>query len=101
MSLRQRRAFLQQVGAGALAGTALSGLAPGTVADARPVPKRIKVGQIGVGHPHASKLAVYRKSPDYEVVGVVEPDAALRKRAEGQALYRGLRWMTQAQLLEV
>ena len=31
---------------------------------------------------HATKLAVYRESPDYEVVGVVEPDAGLRKRAE-------------------
>ena len=34
--------------------------------------KPIRVGQIGVGHGHATKLAVYRASPDYEVVGVVE-----------------------------
>ena len=26
---------------------------------------RIKIGQIGVGHAHASKLSVYRASPDY------------------------------------
>ncbi|MEZ6079642.1 MAG: hypothetical protein R3C56_29430 [Pirellulaceae bacterium] len=37
----------------------------------------IRVGQIGVGHAHANKLAVYRASPDYEVVGVVEPDPLL------------------------
>ena len=38
---------------------------------------KIKVGQIGVGHAHASKLSVYRASADYEVVGIVEPDAAV------------------------
>jgi hypothetical protein len=37
----------------------------------------IRIGQIGVGHPHASKLAVFRQSPDYEVVGIVEPDDML------------------------
>jgi predicted dehydrogenase len=62
--------------------------------------KRIKIGQIGVGHAHASKLSVYRDSPDYEVVGVVEPDADLRKRAEDAAPYRGLKWLTREQLLE-
>ena len=34
---------------------------------------RLKMGQIGVGHAHATKLQVYRESPDYEVVGLVEP----------------------------
>ncbi|MBM3980503.1 MAG: Gfo/Idh/MocA family oxidoreductase [Planctomycetes bacterium] len=61
---------------------------------------RIKIGQIGVGHAHASKLAAYRASVDYEVVGVVEPDADLRKRAEDAAPYRGLKWLTRDQLLE-
>lgn len=60
---------------------------------------RIKIGQIGVGHAHASKLAVYRDSPDYEVVGVVEPDAELRKRAETAAPYRGLKWLSRDELL--
>jgi len=59
----------------------------------------IRIGQIGVGHAHASKLGVYRKSADYEVVGVVEPDASLRKRAEADPTYRDLPWMTQEQLL--
>src|SRR5207244_4338056 len=53
------------------------------------------------GHAHASKLSVYRKSDDYEVVGVVEPDEGLRKKAESQDTYRDLRWMTQKELLEV
>jgi len=62
---------------------------------------RIKIGQIGVGHAHASKLSVYRNSPDYEVVGLVEPDEELRRKAESQPPYRNLPWMTQEQLLNV
>jgi predicted dehydrogenase len=82
-----RRTLLQVAGAALAAG-----------AD-RPAPPRIKVGQIGTGHAHASKLAVYRKSPDYEVVGVVEPDAALRKRAEAQPPYKGLPFLSRDKLL--
>jgi predicted dehydrogenase len=61
----------------------------------------IKIGQIGVGHVHAYKLGVYRASTDYEVVGIVEPDDELRREAEKQPIYRGLRWLTQEQLLNV
>jgi predicted dehydrogenase len=63
--------------------------------------RRIKIGQIGVGHAHASKLSVYRSSPDYEVVGIVEPDTALRDQAGSQPPFRDLPWMTQEQLLNV
>jgi hypothetical protein len=66
----------------------------------KPSPPRIRIGQIGVGHAHASKLSAYRDSPDYEVVGVVEPDDALRKRAEDEPAYRGLKWLTRDRLLE-
>ncbi|MDG3006640.1 Gfo/Idh/MocA family protein [Paludisphaera mucosa] len=68
--------------------------------DARgPKPPRIKVGQIGVGHAHAEKLAVFRRSDDYEVVGVVEPDDRLREKAASSDVYRGVPWMTREQLL--
>lgn len=61
---------------------------------------RIKIGQIGVGHAHAAgKMAVYRASPDYEVVGVVEPNPALRTAAQRSPIYADLRWMTQEELL--
>ena len=40
----------------------------------QPEKQKIRMGQIGVGHAHASKLAVYCDSTDYEVVGIVEPD---------------------------
>lgn len=83
-------------------GAALAGawaLGPGTLPAAADTRRPIKVGQIGVGHAHASKLAVYRQSPDYEVLGLVEPDAELRRRAERQAAFAGLPWMTQDELL--
>lgn len=59
----------------------------------------IRVGQIGVGHAHASKLSVYRDLPDFEVIGIVEPNAELRQAAQQQAAYRDLPWMTEEQLL--
>jgi predicted dehydrogenase len=84
----------------ALQGTLLLGVAA-TIRAAEPAKPKIKIGQIGVGHAHASKLSVYRRSDDYEVVGVVEPDGNLRKQAQTQELYRGLKWMTQEELLNV
>ena len=45
-------------------------------------------------------MDAFRKLTDhYEVVGVVEPDAALREAAGRQATYRDLRWMTEEELL--
>lgn len=66
---------------------------------ARGEARKIKIGQIGVTHAHASKLDAYRKSPDYEVVGVVEPNEAARKRAEATAAFKGVNWLTREQLL--
>jgi predicted dehydrogenase len=93
---------------GASLGTLLSGLGLTRSAAAEDPPagravraRRVKIGQIGVGHAHATKLSVYRASPDYEVVGIVEPDQALRDRAQAQDPFRGLPWMTQEQLLNV
>lgn len=62
---------------------------------------RIKYGQIGAAHAHANKIGVYRRSSDYEVVGVVEPDPEVRRRVENEPAYRGLTWMTAEQLLNV
>ncbi len=62
---------------------------------------RIRVGQIGTKHAHASgKISAMRGLSDLlEVVGVVEPDEAQRKKLENSPAYRGLRWMTQEELL--
>jgi predicted dehydrogenase len=92
-----RREVLKQLG-----GSIIGSLAPGLI-DARVealAPSPIKIGQIGVGHPHAGKLSVYRKSTDYEVVGIVEPDSALRKWAETQAAYRDIPFLNQEDLLK-
>jgi len=89
----QRRDFLK-------VGTTATILCAGqAVAD--PAKSRIKIGQIGVGHGHATKLAVYRRSTDYEVVGLVEPDESLRKRADAQPAFKDLKWMTREELLNV
>lgn len=105
MPKQSRRRFLGTMAGGALVGgvsdSLLRSTAAAAPADEKPAKKRIKIGQIGVGHAHAGKLSVFRDSADYEVVGIVEPDAELRQRAEPQAVYRGLPWMTQEQLLNV
>src|SRR3954462_12001285 len=90
-----RRHFLSVATASALSATHLRAQA----ADEKK--PRIKIGQIGVGHAHATKLSVYRESPDYEVVGIVEPDKELRERAAQQPAFRDLPWMTEEQLLNV
>ncbi|MFO0952348.1 MAG: Gfo/Idh/MocA family oxidoreductase [Isosphaeraceae bacterium] len=91
-----RRAMIRQAG-GLLAAPIL-----GQSARAEPLDRpRIKVGQIGVGHAHATKLSAYRNSPDYEVVGVVETDAKLSEEARNKDAFRGVPWMTQEQLLAV
>jgi predicted dehydrogenase len=74
-------------------------LAAATLRGQHPPAKPIKIGQIGVGHAHATKLSVYRDNPDYEVVGIVEPDERLRRAAASQPAYHGLRWLSEEELL--
>ena len=95
-----RRQVMSGIG-GTLALSAMSRSVMAWQHVAVPDKPRIRIGQIGAGHAHANKLSVYRNSPDYEVVGVVEPNAELRKLAQSQELYRDLPWMTQEQLLNV
>ena len=72
-----------------------------TATAADPPKQRIKIGQIGTGHEHASaKMDTFRKLSDhYEVVGIAESDPELRKKRENDPAYRGLTWMTEEQLL--
>ncbi len=100
MNRPSRRTLLRR--AGSLLTIPIVGYpARGGQGTARPRPPRIKIGQIGVGHGHASKLSVYRRSEDYEIVGLVEPDDRMREEAKSKEVYRGLPWMTREQLLEV
>ena len=80
----------------AAAGLALaSGLAPARAVFGAAERPRIKLGQVGTAHAHANKLAVYRGSAEYEVVGVVEPDEKRWAAAQDQPAYRGLKRMTE------
>jgi predicted dehydrogenase len=105
MAKIRRRQFIETAGPAAL-GLAASVGWHGRLASAAETPgheakRRVKVGQIGTAHAHASgKMSTLRKlRDDYEVVGVVEPDAERRQRAESHTAYRGLTWMTEEQLL--
>lgn len=57
---------------------------------------KIRVGQVGLKHPHAfGKLkALKQLSETYEIVGVVEPDTKLREKV------KGVNWLTEKQLLD-
>jgi len=57
---------------------------------ANPDHKPLRYIQIGTAHAHANKISVYRESPDWEVVGVVEPDPGRARRAQDDATYRDL-----------
>ncbi len=64
-------------------------------------PGKIKVGQIGTKHAHASgKLETLRKFDElYEVIGVVEPDEKRRQQLQEDPIYRDLKWMSEEELL--
>ena len=93
-----RREFLRSIGAVPITAVwALEMLQSAASPPTRP----LRLAQIGVGHGHANKLTVYRDSPDWEVVGICEPDAGLRAAAEKQKTYQGLPWMSRDELLAV
>lgn len=95
-----RRRFLGAAVGTGVAAAAGPWLQPHLLA-ADPPKERIKVGQIGTEHEHASgKMATLRKLPEhYEVVGIVEPDPALRKKHEKNPVYRDLKWISEEELL--
>lgn len=65
-----------------------------SVLTARPGKEKLKYLQIGIGHPHAGKLQVYRDSDEWEVVGLVEEDPVLRGKAKASDLYRNVPLMS-------
>ena len=65
--------------------------------------RRIKIGQIGIGHNHAQgNMDSLRKLGDiFEIVGVVEADQEwMRKRGELKC-YEGLKWMSEDELFAI
>ncbi len=61
--------------------------------------RKIKIGQIGTEHGHASKISVYRKSEDYEVIGIADPNPIPNQRSRSHPAFRDLNWMSTEQLL--
>ncbi len=60
----------------------------------------IRCAVLGTGHSHAlGKLSVLRDSPEWELVGVCEPDAAWRERRRSDAAWQGLRWLDEVDAL--
>ncbi len=89
---RSRRRFLQTSAAAILA-------AP-FILRADIAKPRIRIGQIGTAHAHAGgKMDTMRKSADFEVVGIVEPDGKLRASLASSKVYGGIPVMTEEQLL--
>ena len=71
------------------------------LADTVQTPK-IKIGQIGTGHMHASKIGTLRKLTDlFEVVAVADDDPVERKKNENKGPYKDLPWMTPEELLAI
>lgn len=100
-ALLSRRAFLASSGLVAAA-TALPGDPP-AAGEALPATRPpIRIGQIGTGNQHASKMGTLRRLTDlFEVVGIAEDDPALRANARKSDCYKGLNWMSPAELLAV
>ncbi len=96
-----RRKFLQNTVRLAAMGNISGSLASSAKVRAGRVPKRIKVGQIGTAHAHAAgKMATLRKlSGYYEVVGIAEPNPEQQRKVKNHSAYRGLRWLSEEQLL--
>ncbi len=65
--------------------------------------KPVKIGQIGIGHNHASeKMRTLRNLPHlFEVAGVVEEDPVWRERRGNMEVYQGLPWMTEEELFNI
>lgn len=64
--------------------------------------KKIKIGQIGIGHNHGSaKMEAVRKRPDlFEIVGFSEDDPAIFEERGGKAAYEGLARMSREELID-
>ena len=88
-----RRDFIGST-AGLLAATQLN-----TAAQEKSTPK-IPAAVLGLGHAHGFGIVkVLKASPDFELVGVCEPDDGLRKQYESNSSVQGVTWLTQDEVL--
>ena len=67
---------------------------------ARSAPGVIRAGMLGTRHSHTvGKLKAMQDSPDYEVAAVCELDPAAKARAEKDPRFKGVRWVSEDELL--
>jgi predicted dehydrogenase len=60
--------------------------------------RKIRVAVMGIGHAHApSKVAALREMPEFEFVGICEPDSGQSR--EGKP-FQGVRWLSMKETLE-
>jgi predicted dehydrogenase len=84
-----RRDFLRYAGSAAAAPVAL----PGKI-------DVIRTGILGTQHGHLmGKLKAMRNSPDYQVVSICEPDAAVAAKAKANPAFEGIRWVSEQEIL--
>jgi len=63
-------------------------------------PAVVRAGILGTKHSHTTgKLKAMLDSPDYEVAGVCENDPEAKARAQQDPRFKGLRWMSEEDLL--
>ena len=56
---------------------------------------------LGTGHSHAlGKLNVLRNFPEWELVGVCDPDATWRHQRQQEAAWQGLQWLDEAEVYD-
>jgi predicted dehydrogenase len=104
MNSIKRREFMARSARAGLAGLAAGEFLfhPAKLPAQAAAKPKIKIGQIGTAHAHADgKMTSLRRSPDFEVVGMVEPDPTRRAAAEANKVYQGVPWLTEEQLLNV
>lgn len=92
-----RREFSTQIAAGlSLLGT--QGVAAEPAPSGASIP--IRCAQIGLDHGHSlDVLPVLQQSPDWEVAGICEPDQANRETFGKSEKLRGVRWLTEEEIL--
>jgi predicted dehydrogenase len=96
-----RRKFLQNAGWFSSMGFIGASLTNNSKTRAGRSSKKIRIGQIGTAHAHArGKMATLRKlSEYYDVVGIAEPNPDRRRKLKNHSAYRGLKWLSEEQLL--
>lgn len=63
--------------------------------------KPLRYLQIGTGHPHANKISIYAESADWEVMGIVEEDHELLRKAKKHSVFQTFPFLTLEEALNL